>query len=209
MANGGYCVWRDCCRIPALAPTPRMTFTNALPCPEILSQISAQSKLVYYGLGVTGARIQSCLYITQTLAGHFPSRSIARPNLLSAKCLQSLVPRLGNCATEMTFTDCQSPFLHLASPRWALPGQNCNYWLIGSNRHSFRAACILCWPRQRWWRPARRLPRHSADPSAVTFSQRTAVLPSLCVLSVSELSNPRGFAPFAFKNLCPSVSIRG
>ena len=71
--------------------------------PELLQEISGQTNLVYYHWELTGARIQSCLYI-----GQFLSAISRHPQLpldsASAVWMKTVVPRLGNCTTTVTLT---------------------------------------------------------------------------------------------------------
>ena len=69
--------------------------------PALLQEMSGRTNLVYYHWELTGARIQSCLYI-----GQFLSAISRHPQLpldsASAVWMKTVVPRLGNCTTTVT-----------------------------------------------------------------------------------------------------------
>ncbi|MGA9777573.1 MAG: hypothetical protein WBS33_04815 [Verrucomicrobiia bacterium] len=71
--------------------------------PELLQEMSGRTNLVYYHWELTGARIQSCLYIGEFLCAitRHPPLSL---DSASAVWLKTVMPRLGNCTTAITLT---------------------------------------------------------------------------------------------------------
>ncbi|MGB7769703.1 MAG: hypothetical protein WBN22_12740 [Verrucomicrobiia bacterium] len=70
---------------------------------ELLQEMSDQSNLVCYHWELTGARVESCLYIGQFLS--VISRHPPLPlNSVAAIWLKTVMPRLGNCTTTVTLT---------------------------------------------------------------------------------------------------------
>ena len=71
--------------------------------PELLQELSGQTNLVYYHWELTGARIESCLYIGQFLSV-ITHRTPLPLDSVAAVWLKTVMPRLGNCTTTVTVT---------------------------------------------------------------------------------------------------------